>query len=125
MGLRDDFLIRQVSSIAEAVLRAVLGRSEAPTQVVDACRSQVGLDPDLAAGLPPDGLVALLTNQEGFDAARGQILGLGLAARAFEVEDGARFARAAARLLDAASIGQPAEAVVAQVRAELRDSFGV
>jgi hypothetical protein len=80
--IQDDFLLRQIRSLATLVAR-IFGkrRDESDEEAEATCAALVGLDLSVAANLPARTLVGLLTTADGLDADRCLALGLGLALR--------------------------------------------
>ncbi|MCB9743848.1 MAG: hypothetical protein H6741_17510 [Alphaproteobacteria bacterium] len=82
--IRDDFILRTIRRIAQAILKAMglrqEDRQDEAHAVLDAAaRSLVGLELDLAEAMTPRGVVELLSGANGPDAARlaglAQLLG--------------------------------------------------
>lgn len=122
----DDFLIRQLNQFAAAVAQQMSGKASGGDIQEQAIRD-VGLDPGLASQLPPDSVVALLTNTEGVAAERALILALALSHRALAAKDDGRTAdaqrcaRVARRLFGVSLAQRPDlnEVAIQQVRERL------
>ena len=75
--IHQDFLLRQIHQLADAVLAHLSGRRVEP--VHDQIAGIAGLDAAVAGALPSGQLLSLLTTVDGLDAPRCLALGLGLA----------------------------------------------
>ncbi len=77
----DDFLLRTIRQLVEALAAALRGRREDQDEADHRVEGFAGLSLDVAATLPTPMLLGLLTTSDGLAADRALVLALGLAAR--------------------------------------------
>ena len=121
---QQDYLLRQIRALTEALARLTTGRRADLAQVEAVTQGAIGLNLDVAVQLSAERLIALLTTGEGLDASRCLILGLALGLRSrVEGADGDALAERAAVLIEAALVARPAlaEADVLEVLRVLRE----
>lgn len=80
---RQDFLIRMIQQLAEAILGLLRrGGQEAEDELEGLLTTHAGLSLALAERLNPDTLLGMLTTDQGLDLGRASALGLVLRAKA-------------------------------------------
>lgn len=111
--IRDDYVKRQIASIAAFVARLLGKRSPEAAEAEARAAGLAGLDLDMATRVPASVLIDLLTTRDGLEAERCLALGLGLALRADALRgvdpgQSLTLTTSALALIDAALAARPA-----------------